>query len=105
MAIDRNGRRVKTALFLSVIAMGVVFLSAMKLLDYARKENPEYTRWKLLPDKTKILRTDDGQPVHPMPEKQVRLTRTEILILSGGMAFFAPLLVFPLWLLITRRRK
>ncbi len=105
MAENNNKRALKIAFLLSALAAVIVFFLCMNLLKYANKENPAYIKWQMLPDKAKDLKTEDGQPVYPMPEKQIPLKQTEITILSSGLAFFTPLSVFPICYSIFRRRS
>ncbi len=100
-----NTRIVKIAWVITVMAAVTVFVLGMNLLKYAHMENSEYTKWKMLPDKAKNLKTVDGQPVHPMPAKQRQLTKKETMALSSGLAVFSPLSVFPICYIVLRRRK
>ena len=97
-------RIIKISIVISLIAAVIVFVLAMKVLKYAYTENPEYAKWDSLSIKEKNLTTADGKPVYPEPDKQRPLTKNEILILSGGIAFLTPLSVFPINYILFRRK-
>lgn len=105
MAENNNKRSLKITFLLSALTAVIVFLLCMNLLKYANKENPAYIKWQMLSEKAKDLKTEDGQLIYPMPEKQIPLKQTEITILSAGVAFFTPLSVFPICYSIFRRRS
>ncbi len=98
-------RIIKISIVISLVVAMVVFLLAMKVLNLAYTQNPEYAQWNSLSIEEKSLKKADGQAVHPEPEKQRALTQNEILILSGGLALFSPLTVFPFSYILFRRRQ
>jgi len=105
MTETNNTGIVKIALVITVIAAVIVFALGMNLLKHAHTENTEYAKWQMLPDKVKKLKTEDGQPVHPMPAKQRQLTKKETVALSAGLAVFSPLSVYPICFMFLRRRS
>ena len=105
MAEYNNKRTIKISIVITLAAALIVFVLAMEMLKYAYTKNPEYAEWRLLPMKAKNLKRADGQPVHPEPDKQRQLTKNEVFILSGALALFSPLSVFPISFIILRRRN
>lgn len=103
---DQNTRRaLKIALVVAALVTVVAFFPALNLLKLAHKENPDYARWQMLPDEKKSLKTEDGRPAHPIPEKQIPLTTNETIILGAGLASFAFLPTFFICFLILRRKQ
>ena len=96
-------RIIKVSIVISLMAAALVFVAAMNVLKYAHTENAEYAKWDSLSLEDKSLKNADGQPVHPEPAKHRSLTQNERLILSLGLALFAPLTVFPVNYLLFRR--